>query len=149
MDKKNVKEMSGETTPDHVEDATQHNAGPDTCAPTCEPEPTSGQSAGESTGAPDDATADASEQRAAPANEADRSGAQPPAADDSQGSTLEARLAEAEQRGYLRGRNESIAQLMRQPGMFERMPDARAIDTDVSDSEIMVLTRERVSIWDK
>lgn len=58
-------------------------------------------------------------------------------------------LADAEQRGYLRGRNENIAQLMRRPGVFERMPDARSSAEHDAGSEIMVLTRERVSIWDK
>lgn len=33
---------------------------------------------------------------------------------------IEARIAEAETRGYLRGRNESIAELMREPAVFER-----------------------------
>ena len=68
---------------------------------------------------------------------------------DSTATDFEARIAEAEQRGYLRGRNESIAELMRKPGVLERMPDVRHYNPLDTDSEIMVLTSERVSIWDK
>lgn len=78
---------------------------------------------------------------------------------------LEAKLAEAEQRGYLRGRNENIADLMRQPGCLQRQSprpdrpasaglaggpsaDRNAEFTD-SDSTAMILNNLRVSIWDK
>ncbi len=62
---------------------------------------------------------------------------------------METMLAEAEERGYMRGRNESIAELMKKPGMMERMP-ARSVEemTDNVD-EVMILSRQRVSIWDK
>lgn len=62
----------------------------------------------------------------------------------------ESMVAEAERRGYLRGRNESIGELMKRPGMFERMPDVREARMD--DREVPgfdLLARERVSIWDK
>lgn len=61
----------------------------------------------------------------------------------------EAMVAEAERRGYLRGRNESISELMKRPGMFERMPDVREVDEARVSREVDLLARERVSIWDK
>lgn len=69
---------------------------------------------------------------------------------------IEARIAEAENRGYLRGRNERIAELMRQPALFERQtsPSARdapgtmAADSQ-GDSQPMILNNPRVSIWDR
>jgi hypothetical protein len=70
---------------------------------------------------------------------------------------VEQRVAEAEERGYLRGRNEQIEQLMHSPGVFQRVADsdggvAAATPADNfadNDSEIMVLSHPRVSIWDK
>lgn len=58
-------------------------------------------------------------------------------------------IAAAEQRGYLKGRNESIEELMRRPGMLERMPDCREDAVDVGGNDVMVLSRHRVSIWEK
>lgn len=73
-----------------------------------------------------------------------------------QADDIEARIAEAENRGYLRGRNERIAELMRQPALFERQtsPSARdapgAIAADSpADSQPMILNNPRVSIWDR
>jgi hypothetical protein len=68
---------------------------------------------------------------------------------------VEQRVAEAEERGYLRGRNEQIEQLMHSPGVFQRVADtdggvaAAAGNFADNDSEIMVLSHPRVSIWDK
>lgn len=59
-----------------------------------------------------------------------------------------AMLAEAEQRGYLRGRNESIEQLMRQPGMMEPLAVAEEGATIPDDNPPQVLSRIRPSIWD-
>lgn len=61
----------------------------------------------------------------------------------------EAMVAEAERRGYLRGRNESIGELMKRPGMFERMPDVREVSEERENRGFDLLSRERVSIWDK
>lgn len=55
-------------------------------------------------------------------------------------------LAEAEQRGYLRGRNERIEELMRAPAPLAR---SQAPATATTDSEPMILSTPRVSIWDK
>lgn len=73
-----------------------------------------------------------------------------------QADDIEARIAEAENRGYLRGRNERIAELMRQPALFERQtspsardaPGAMAADSQ-ADSQPMILNNPRVSIWDR
>lgn len=73
-----------------------------------------------------------------------------------QADDIETRIAEAENRGYLRGRNERIAELMRQPALFERQtspsardaPGAMAADSP-ADSQPMILNNPRVSIWDR
>lgn len=59
---------------------------------------------------------------------------------------MEALIAEAEQRGYLRGRNENIRELMREPGMLERGDSSGSDEGYAADVEI--LQRERISIWD-
>lgn len=63
---------------------------------------------------------------------------------------IEARIAEAETRGYLRGRNESIAELMREPAVFERQhaPGIPPLPENREDSQPMILNNPRVSIWD-
>lgn len=63
---------------------------------------------------------------------------------------IEARIAEAETRGYLRGRNESIAELMREPAVFERQhaPGTPPPQENREDSQPMILNNPRVSIWD-
>ena len=63
---------------------------------------------------------------------------------------IEARIAEAETRGYLRGRNESIAELMREPAVFERQhaPGTTPPQENREDSQPMILNNPRVSIWD-
>lgn len=55
-------------------------------------------------------------------------------------------LADAEQRGYLRGRNERIEELMRAPAPLSRR---QALTAAAADSEPMILSTPRVSIWDK
>jgi|GEM_PF-963733 len=62
---------------------------------------------------------------------------------------LQAMLAEAENRGYLRGRNESIEELMSRPGMLERNAAQRSADDADGGSEPMILSHCRVSIWDR
>lgn len=69
---------------------------------------------------------------------------------------MAARLAEAEMKGYLRGRNERIEELMREPTMYERQtapaakPDGELPEesSGSSHSEPMILNNRRVSIWD-
>lgn len=57
-------------------------------------------------------------------------------------SVLAAAVAEAEMRGYMRGRNESIENLMKAPeGVAEKMEEAAA-------EPVEILSRSRVSIWD-
>ena len=74
----------------------------------------------------------------------------------SQADVIEARIAEAENRGYMRGRNERIAELMRQPALFERQTSPSARDApggmaadSPADSQPMILNNPRVSIWDR
>ena len=57
----------------------------------------------------------------------------------------EEELAEAERRGYLRGRNESIEKLMQAPAMYERC-GAPAPETAATE-EVPFLSRRKVSIW--
>lgn len=63
----------------------------------------------------------------------------------------EAQLAEAENRGYLRGRNERIAELMREPAVFERgsTPGLPPGYDWQKDSQPMILNNPRISIWDR
>ncbi len=68
---------------------------------------------------------------------------------------LEQRLAEAENRGYLRGRNERIEELMKEPATLERQPAPPSAATSPgwddwqADSQPMILNNPHVSIWDK
>ena len=68
-----------------------------------------------------------------------------PATDDS----FLRQLAEAEQRGYLRGRNESIEQLMREPAPLERPSAPLRPAAESGESAPMILNNPRVSIWDR
>ncbi|WP_290453428.1 hypothetical protein [uncultured Muribaculum sp.] len=52
-------------------------------------------------------------------------------------------IAEAEQRGYLRGRNEAAQNFISQPALFE---EVRAESQPVQSSPL--LSSRRVSIWD-
>lgn len=62
-------------------------------------------------------------------------------------------VAEAEQRGYLRGRNESISQSMRRNGIWEQphhsedTPQPAPSSAD-GDDDLVLLRRIRPSIWD-
>lgn len=68
-----------------------------------------------------------------------------PAADEPDLDTL---IAEAEQRGYLRGRNERIEELMQEPGELEA-PSAPATDSPLTGgNEILILNNMRRSVWD-
>ncbi len=70
---------------------------------------------------------------------------QPPTADE-----IAALVAEAEQKGYLRGRNEQIEELMRIPPMMAPLHDARPDDPPLPEEpDFQFLSRQRVSIWDK
>lgn len=63
---------------------------------------------------------------------------------------IAALVAEAEQRGYLRGRNEQIEELMRIPPMMAPLHDARPDDPPIPEEpDFQFLSRQRVSIWDK
>lgn len=63
---------------------------------------------------------------------------------------MEKLLAEAEERGYLRGRNESIGRLMREPGALERpLAQEEPGSSDRGDGSPMILSNPRVSIWDR
>lgn len=59
---------------------------------------------------------------------------------------IEALIAEAEQRGYLRGRNENIESLMQAPGIYERPRDKPAAHADQT-SEVLILNNIRRSVW--
>ncbi|MDE6438577.1 MAG: hypothetical protein K2L62_02865 [Muribaculaceae bacterium] len=59
----------------------------------------------------------------------------------------EAQLAEAEQRGYMRGRNESIERLMKAPAMYERADPAHSGEGDGAHGADQFLARRKVSIW--
>lgn len=63
-------------------------------------------------------------------------------------SEIEALVAQAEERGYLRGRNENIERLMRQPGMLQ-LEQWNRETSGQQDSEPMILNNLRVSIWDR
>lgn len=75
---------------------------------------------------------------------------------------IEARIAEAENRGYLRGRNERIDELMREPPALQRPETSNPAGPETSqrgssspwhdwqgDSQPMILNNPRISIWDK
>lgn len=57
---------------------------------------------------------------------------------------MEQLIAEAEQRGYLRGRNEAVAIEMQRPAQWENETKLPAM----SDSESLILNNMRRSVWD-
>lgn len=63
------------------------------------------------------------------------------------GVEIERLIAEAEARGYERGRNEGIKAWMRE-GVAERWDGSRLIGDDVGDSEVMILNNMRKSVWE-
>lgn len=65
-------------------------------------------------------------------------------ADNPPSDELERMLAEAEERGYKRGRNESIARLMEHPEQVD--PELTGTPSG-SDPEILILANIRPSIW--
>lgn len=58
---------------------------------------------------------------------------------------VEQLIAEAEQRGYLRGRNERIEVEMRRPSLLENNRNA---ERDVEVSQPLILNHLRRSVWD-
>lgn len=115
----------------------------------------------------EDATAPSHEQEAAPAEEEfptahqettsagdESTGAVKEAEPENPSPDLQALLAEAEQKGYLRGRNERIEELMREPQPFERQSSPmREVSSGFQEgqpiSEPLILNNPRVSIWDR
>lgn len=96
------------------------------------------------TGEPEQAAHPAPTETAVPAD------APEPEATQEEITDIETRLAEAEQRGYLRGRNERIEALMKEPGIFERQSPAGTPAPDLNpDSSPMILNNPRISIWDR
>ena len=67
---------------------------------------------------------------------------------EAEGHDFEAAIAEAEQRGYLRGRNERIEELMQRPGIMER-PGTTEINRADTKGEQGFLSHLKVSIWDR
>lgn len=58
---------------------------------------------------------------------------------------IEARIAEAEERGYLRGRNERIEELMKEPGSAGETPTLQPGDEL---AEVLILNNLRPSVWE-
>lgn len=84
-----------------------------------------------------------------PANGAQTTPQTPPADVPATDDSFLRQLAEAEQRGYLRGRNESIEQLMREPAPLERPSAPSRPEPESGESVPMILNNPRVSIWDR
>jgi len=62
----------------------------------------------------------------------------------------EALIAEAEQRGYLRGRNEALAESRNEPGLWQMasVPDDFDSNSDSSRHSVTILREIRPSVWD-
>ncbi len=58
---------------------------------------------------------------------------------------VERLIAEAEERGYKRGRNENIAQLMEQPASVD--PELNGLPSG-GEAEVLILANIRPSVWD-
>lgn len=61
-------------------------------------------------------------------------------------------IAEAERRGYLRGRNEALAERLAEPGLWEMADDADFFEPDDSAEprgEVEVLRNIRPNVWDR
>lgn len=61
-------------------------------------------------------------------------------------------LAEAERRGYLRGRNEALAERLAEPGLWEMADDADFFEPDDSAEprgEVEILRNIRPNVWDR
>lgn len=59
---------------------------------------------------------------------------------------IEARIAEAEHRGYLRGLNEQAERLLKRPAVGETCSENKAVYSP--EEEVMILNNIRKSIWD-
>lgn len=68
-----------------------------------------------------------------------------PSETESEKPDLEALLAEAERKGYLKGRNERIEELMREPRMFQQLTEPKPSTPQAAES---FLANMRPSIWD-
>lgn len=68
-----------------------------------------------------------------------------PSETESEKPDLEALLAEAERKGYLKGRNERIEELMREPRMFQQLTEPKPSTPQTEES---FLANMRPSIWD-
>ncbi len=109
--------------------------------PETTPTQQSGETMEESTG---NSTATAAEEASAPSVDATPPEPTPETPD------TEALIAEAEQRGYLRGLNEQIARHMQQPALWEnerRPPAEPSADTD-GDYASLFLSALRPGVWD-
>lgn len=62
----------------------------------------------------------------------------------------EKEIAEAEQRGYLRGRNEAVEYSLKAPGLYGNLSGKPADDlpVDQPDTSSAFLTHLRPSVWD-
>ena len=63
-------------------------------------------------------------------------------------SEVDKMIAEAEHRGYMRGRNEKIEKLMARPSMFEQLLPGEPELNPEAEREILILNEPRHSIWD-
>lgn len=70
----------------------------------------------------------------------------PPAADPTP--DIDRLIAEAEQRGYLRGRNEAIEETMASPALWENTRLTRAREMEEPDPASLFLSRLRPDVWD-
>lgn len=119
-----------------------------------EPEPeteTATETAQQEAANPEPDSADTSPEAAVPeAGENAEAAEEPSASEETPAATpdIDALIAEAEQRGYLRGRNESIAELMRRPAMMQTITPEPAPEPE-PDNEPMILRHRRISIWDR
>ena len=123
--KTDEKEITAEETPQPVEQPAAATE-----------EETAGQSAAE-TGQPEPQPSEAAAEEAQPLTRGEVE------------AMIEARLAEAEERGYLRGRNEAIDQWMQQPALYDnplRQPQPqRQTSESLADGFLSAI---RPSIWD-
>ncbi len=87
---------------------------------------------------------DAAEEAAAPAEAPECN----ESTETSEAPDIEALLAEAEQRGYLRGRNEAIEASMHTPALLENSRLTRARALEVPDPASLFLSRIRPGVWD-
>lgn len=71
------------------------------------------------------------------------------AAEDDGAQRVDDPIAEAERRGYLRGLNERASRLMEMPSQGERCRGTGECAAAEPESEIMILDRRHVSVWER